>query len=365
MRKPVPFQDLYNYALEPISYFMKRFDRSFYMGMHRHLYYEIMYAHQGGFRVEILADNSPVFLTPDSPAKPSDGPRKANIETYHVQQGEFIFIDTQAFHRLRIDSDDVIIYNIELDPKPISEYNPFNVQSVIPINYPQLIRETGLKHITEQKPGFSVLTDSAEVGVSIRSLIHKLLQNQNTADQAYAVQLGLIQLLLEVGKCANHMNEGKISYIKRALTYIRQNFHNQITLDEVAAHVGLHKVYLSAQFKKFTGRTLFATITLFRLSKCAQLLRDTNIPVADIAKRVGFTTPAQMNYEFNSHFSTSPAAYRKAFLDAEIDYNNKDHTSFAIRVSDEDFLLDDETFYKIPKVSEESPIPEPDSGKGG
>lgn len=55
--KSLKFKDLQNYALEPVSYYMKTFDDSFEgMGMHQHQYFEIMYAHSGGFTLEIFKE---------------------------------------------------------------------------------------------------------------------------------------------------------------------------------------------------------------------------------------------------------------------------------------------------------------------
>ena len=48
------FCDIQNHALEPISYYMKTFDESYPgMGMHTHPYFEIMYASEGSFFLDI------------------------------------------------------------------------------------------------------------------------------------------------------------------------------------------------------------------------------------------------------------------------------------------------------------------------
>ena len=82
------FKTIGGYQLDPISYYIKEFNHDFYMGMHKHGYFEFMYANRGNFDLEILRDVS-----------------RREVEIYTVKQGEFVFIDAYTFHRLRVNED--------------------------------------------------------------------------------------------------------------------------------------------------------------------------------------------------------------------------------------------------------------------
>ena len=81
------------------------------------------------------------------------------------------------------------------------------------------------------------------------------------ADIRYGV-LGLLRLL-----CSRYAQPGAESrsddekYVKKAISYIRQNMAQTITLDGVADFVGISKFHLARQFKAYTGSTVIATVS--------------------------------------------------------------------------------------------------------
>ena len=112
-----------------------------------------------------------------------------------------------------------------------------------------------------------------------------------------------------------------------------------------AEAAGISKEYLAAQFKKMTGKTVLQTLTLMRISKSLQLLRESNFPVTEIARQAGFSSYGQMLYEFRKCTGITPTECRASFFTDEIDHTSQLYKSVAIRVNEEDFLLDDDAFY--------------------
>ena len=142
-RNRIYFKDIGRYVLEPISFYVKVFTPDFYMGMHNHSYFEFMYAEKGSFTIETMKDPEKID--------------QSEIASLTVHQGEFIFIDAYLFHRLKITDENATIYNIELEPKSPEEYNPFNVNALMPIRYTALIEETNLKNIAKATSGGGTL----------------------------------------------------------------------------------------------------------------------------------------------------------------------------------------------------------------
>ena len=93
--KEIRFRDIGNCELKPMACYIKKFTPSFYMGMHNHSYFEMMYSAKGNFNVEIMRSAEP-----------------EKIETITVHQGELIFLDAYLFHRLQIEEEEVVIYNV-------------------------------------------------------------------------------------------------------------------------------------------------------------------------------------------------------------------------------------------------------------
>lgn len=201
-KNKIYFKDIGRYVLEPISFYVKVFTPDFYMGMHNHGYFEFMYAEKGSFTIETMTD-------PDNPAQ-------SEITPLTVHQGEFIFIDAYLFHRLKITGENATIYNIELEPKSPEEYNPFNVNALMPIRYNALLEETNLKNIVKatEKNGYTILSDNSKVLLAFHNLIATLLKSPTCAEEACDAQCHMLLFFNEIAKCANNTKQGAVSYKK-------------------------------------------------------------------------------------------------------------------------------------------------------
>lgn len=315
----VLLKNLKNAVLEPISYYMKSFNKDFSMDMHQHSYFEIMYAYKGSFIFETFEDEN-------SSSK--------NISSYEITAGQFVFIDAMTFHKIKITSPkDVIIYNIELEIKKNDQYNPYNINDILPIKYDKLIKNSGLKTIADEGK-FIILSDIEQVDVYMKNLIIALSSKISSLETAVNVQCLLISMFTEISKCANNTVSGTISYIKRANKYIIKNFTSKISIDNIAEYAGINKAYLQRQYKKYTNQTILTTINQLRIQKACQLLRSSNILIDNIARQVGFSSKEQLNYVFKNLMGISPSKYRNAHIQSEVDHHYHSYISNAISVED-------------------------------
>lgn len=82
------------------------------------------------------------------------------------------------------------------------------------------------------------------------------------------------------------------------------------TNDRLAAEVGVSRPTLARRFTALVGRPPMGYLTWWRLTFAATLLRDTQDPLATIARRVGYGTPYALSHAFNREFGTTPGRYR-------------------------------------------------------
>ncbi len=78
----------------------------------------------------------------------------------------------------------------------------------------------------------------------------------------------------------------------------------------VAQHVQVSLQYLSTNFKKRYRIGLSEYITLVRMEHAKEILVNTNIPIADVAQRVGYVNPRSFFRSFMRSVGTSPKEYR-------------------------------------------------------
>ena len=106
-------------------------------------------------------------------------------------------------------------------------------------------------------------------------------------------------------------NNKNISKLKNVLTYIRENFHTQMTLEDMAHHAGMSSKYFCFQFKEMTTKTPVEYLNTYRIERAARKLLSTDESVTEIAFSCGFNDLSYFIKTFKAIKGTSPAKFRK------------------------------------------------------
>ncbi len=97
----------------------------------------------------------------------------------------------------------------------------------------------------------------------------------------------------------------------RILSYINNNYKEDITLKQLADDEYLSIHYLSKLFKEKTGVNFSNYLTELRMDNALKELIGSNIPINKIALNSGFTSIQSFNREFKKRFNEIPSEYRK------------------------------------------------------
>lgn len=103
-------------------------------------------------------------------------------------------------------------------------------------------------------------------------------------------------------------------YVNSALDIIQNNFTQRITLDYLSDKICVSKFYLSRLFKKNVGMTINEYLTLVRISRAKELLRQTNLPVNEICEQIGMDNQSFFIKTFKRYEKTTPSKYRKEWM---------------------------------------------------
>ena len=101
-----------------------------------------------------------------------------------------------------------------------------------------------------------------------------------------------------------------ITRIKRAIDHIRAAYGKQISLEDVAAFVGVSGCYLSHEFPKYTGQSLVEFINHTRCKAAERLLATTSLSIFEVGLRCGFENRSYFAKTFRRCTGMSPAQYR-------------------------------------------------------
>lgn len=99
-------------------------------------------------------------------------------------------------------------------------------------------------------------------------------------------------------------------YIREALTYIEQNFQNDISVEEIAKVCGLNRSYFGKLFKDATGKTPQQFLLSYRMIKATELLKLTKLSIGDISCAVGYDNQLHFSRAFKKLYDKSPREWR-------------------------------------------------------
>jgi len=96
--------------------------------------------------------------------------------------------------------------------------------------------------------------------------------------------------------------------------YLLDNYHQSISLEEVAATVKLSPNYFSSLFREEFGVTFIDYVTKIRMDKAKELIIKNNYSLKEISFMVGYKDPNYFSRVFKNHHKQSPKQYEKEIL---------------------------------------------------
>ena len=106
-------------------------------------------------------------------------------------------------------------------------------------------------------------------------------------------------------KSTDHMQR-----LRDILPYIHGNYDTNITLDDIASHIGICKSECTRFFKKHMNMTIFDYILYYRIQESLPLLIEYG-SVTEAATMVGFSSPSYYTQIFKRYMKCTPLEYRK------------------------------------------------------
>ena len=97
---------------------------------------------------------------------------------------------------------------------------------------------------------------------------------------------------------------------RAAEEYLYANYARPLSVAEVAAAVGTSPAHLHRCFRVHTGRSVVAFVHQLRLEQAAELLRETDLSVLEVAHAVGFASQSHLSRLFSRRFGCPPGRYR-------------------------------------------------------
>ena len=233
---------------------------------------------------------------------------RINNRSFHLKEGDIIFCNSNALHSGEMENQQDCQYiPVTFDPKLIygffqsticTRYVDPVIQNLavcaLHIDYSEKWHETFRDRMLEvisldkQKPDFYELDISIRMQLLWRLLVEHLPHQPVSTTSDFT----------------------EYERIRRILSYIEQNYMNQITLDDISEHIHLCESECTRLFKRHMNTTLFSFLQEYRIERSLEYL-NTKESISSIAEKTGFSDSNYYSKVFSKIKGCSPREYRK------------------------------------------------------
>ena len=98
-------------------------------------------------------------------------------------------------------------------------------------------------------------------------------------------------------------------YVRRAISYIEDNYPEKITVESIAAYVGIDRTGLYRIFKNNLNISPVQFLISYRLERAKAMMEHDNLTISEIAVSTGFFDAAHFTVAFSKKYGISPGRY--------------------------------------------------------
>ncbi len=103
------------------------------------------------------------------------------------------------------------------------------------------------------------------------------------------------------------------AWLDRALELLHESYRQSVTLEEIAAQVGVHPIHLSRVFRKHYACTMAEFMNRLRVQYACRALANGWADLADVASAAGFADQSHLGRVFKYCTGQTPGKFRAFF----------------------------------------------------
>ena len=150
----------------------------------------------------------------------------------------------------------------------------------------------------------------------IKSEIMQLVDNPYSSDvnqigHLYLFFDGLIRGGRAVGKNSQPSGKMRGAYVREAISFIEQNFGDDITVEDIAEYCSLNRNYLGKLFKESTNQTLQHFLIYYRMTRASEYLKYSDMTVGEVGKMCRYQNQLHFSRAFKNIYGVSPNHWRE------------------------------------------------------
>lgn len=227
----------------------------------------------------------------------------ASVEMLYLEKGSM---------RVVLDGEEMVVHAGEcfvVSPYMIHSYQGLEERqclfAIIPMTVvPMLAKTLGAGNFS--KP---VFPDEDGHIRTLMSMMTEASENENQI-MLKGLSYALLGAVIEHSPLIQGHGNTQSDLIRDVLRYIHEHIDQPLSVQAVAAAFGYSESRFAHLFNEKLKRTLHDYVRQLRCQQAAQLLRETDMPVPEIAISKGFTSLQTFYRAFRHCYGITPAAYR-------------------------------------------------------
>lgn len=143
--------------------------------------------------------------------------------------------------------------------------------------------------------------------------VHKLLEKRSELQKQF-------QKTIDISPSDVQITSMDEKLIKKAVATVEKNIPEaKFSVEDLSSELGMSRVYLYKKLLAITGKSPVEFIRIIRLKRGAQLLKKSQMNIAEVAYEVGFNSPRYFSKYFKEEFGMLPTDYVKKHRDDQRD----------------------------------------------
>lgn len=160
-----------------------------------------------------------------------------------------------------------------------------------------------LCHVHARLLEMDVQTDSSQLGSSL-----KKLAAAKSYDECLSILLAWFSSQMNTH---NHLPEESYAYVRRAVSFIKEHYQENLSVPDIAQAVSLNPVYLNKLFKLSTGKTISEYLNSYRIDASKPMLLEEGATVAAVSSQLGYNDVRSFIRFFKKFTGITPGDYRQ------------------------------------------------------
>ncbi|HEX5752230.1 MAG TPA: AraC family transcriptional regulator [Archangium sp.] len=168
-----------------------------------------------------------------------------------------------------------------------------------------------------------ITADHAEASPSLPALVQLLITESASSSPGATVVMSRLADILLVQALRTHIAAGACRerglcalgdpQIRKALSLIHERHAEPWTVESLATAVALSRSSFAARFSELVGEPPLEYLARWRMTKAAQMLREGEQPLLQVAEAIGYQSEASFNRAFKRWGGVAPGAYRREY----------------------------------------------------